>query len=427
MEKRKFIVMEKDAMMFEPHPLNKEIYGEDELDDLFLEDIRENGVREPIVVNPKGMIISGHRRWKAACKVGRYDIPVRVEEYLDPKDEEEALIAYNRQRVKSRSMVLNEIKQLRKIYKQQGLERRLNNLKQFEKSLNFDTTDVAPCNIGEDDQSLQENEVKEDKKSNYSKQLKESASKPGRSSEKIAKSTGVSPRTVMNINKVLDATEHEDPEISEPAKEIEKKVEKGEMGYKPAAKKVNEILKAKTINEQVKPKVSPKYQSLLYATNDENPEIASFARELTEKVDNNEITTDDAKNVLKEKVREVRRIEQAQKEMLETPEEPDEILEKESERPTSNDSRIPKLERPKDQNNVDTPGDETPSSLEEKPVVDSDFCKRCKEGPIVGTGGTNADIKVLINASLEAVKYNHKWSMDNHMLLNKVLVELKSS
>jgi len=437
MEKRKFIVIEKDAMMFEPHPLNKEIYGEDELDDLFLEDIRENGVREPIVVNPNGMIISGHRRWKAAVKVGRYDIPVRVEKYLDSKEEEEALIAYNRQRVKSKSMVLKEIKQLRKIYKEQGLGRRLKNLKQFEESLKFDTTEVAPCNIGENDQSLQENEVKEYQKSNYSKQLKESASKPGRSNEKIAKSTGVSPRTVMNINKVLDATEHEDPEISEPAKEIEKKIEKGEMGYKPAAEKVNDILKAKTrVEEPVKSKVSQEYQFILNAVNHENPEVAGLATSLRLQVDHGEIGSDEAKSIIKEKIRELKRVEQAQREMMKVPEEPGEILEKESERPTHNSS---KMERPKDQNNVDTSGENILSTLEEKPKKSfiheqikkaGIYCTNCVKNHKYNDGfepSLQGKLGILIKVSMESAKNKHKWDMDDHLLLNEVLLELKSS
>jgi len=205
--------------------------------------------------------------------------------------------------------------------------------------------------------------------------------------------------------------------------------------------KPSDILRAKPV-ESNKPKVSPKYQALLDKVNDENVFIADFARHQLKCVDNGKLTTDDAFENVKGFIREQKQKEQARIEMMKVPEEPGEILEKESERPTSSSS---KMERPKDQNNIDTPGENIPSTLEEKPEFETKksnssiheqikeagiYCTNCVKNHKYNDGFEptfEGKLGILIKVSMESAKNKHKWDMDDHLLLNEVLLELKSS
>ena len=65
-----------------PHPLNAEIYQLSGIEDL-AESIEQVGLLEPLVVNEKNQVISGHRRlraikqlkWKSVEVIVRKDIP----------------------------------------------------------------------------------------------------------------------------------------------------------------------------------------------------------------------------------------------------------------------------------------------------------------------------------------------------------------
>jgi DNA modification methylase len=46
--------------------------------------IREFGFRQPLVVDPQGILIVGHTRWEAAKRLGLTDVPVHVAEDLTP-------------------------------------------------------------------------------------------------------------------------------------------------------------------------------------------------------------------------------------------------------------------------------------------------------------------------------------------------------
>jgi ParB-like chromosome segregation protein Spo0J len=50
-----------------PHPLNAKIYGAAESDQALIQSIEAVGVLNAIIVDQKGRILSGTRRWKA-CK-----------------------------------------------------------------------------------------------------------------------------------------------------------------------------------------------------------------------------------------------------------------------------------------------------------------------------------------------------------------------
>jgi len=58
--------------------------------------IREFGFRQPIVVDAEGVIIVGHTRWKAACKLGLDEVPVHVATDLTPAQIKAYRIADNK-------------------------------------------------------------------------------------------------------------------------------------------------------------------------------------------------------------------------------------------------------------------------------------------------------------------------------------------
>jgi 16S rRNA G966 N2-methylase RsmD len=117
-------VSEADPEELKPHPKNTEIYGDTDdvadLDDAFLESVREKGVLEPLVITNGKEIISGHRRWLAAKDGGLESVPVRYSEFDDELTEREALIEFNRQREKTPGQVVNEFEEMLEIEKERA-------------------------------------------------------------------------------------------------------------------------------------------------------------------------------------------------------------------------------------------------------------------------------------------------------------------
>ena len=99
-----------------PNPINQEIYTDDDVEDL-VESISKNGnkILVPLVVTPAGVIISGHRRYRAAIQLGITQLPAIVEE-VAKKDMEFRMIQYNVYRRKRYSEILNEIEKLYTYY-----------------------------------------------------------------------------------------------------------------------------------------------------------------------------------------------------------------------------------------------------------------------------------------------------------------------
>jgi len=57
--------------------------------------LREFGFRQPLVIDPEGVIICGHTRWKAAQKLGLEKVPVHVATDLTPEQIKAYRIADN--------------------------------------------------------------------------------------------------------------------------------------------------------------------------------------------------------------------------------------------------------------------------------------------------------------------------------------------
>ncbi len=89
-----------DPRGFKPHPRNSSIYGDDEDITELLKLITHSGWVKPLVLTPDYVIISGHRRWKAALELGLESVPVEVREFSNETAELEALLLENATRLK---------------------------------------------------------------------------------------------------------------------------------------------------------------------------------------------------------------------------------------------------------------------------------------------------------------------------------------
>ena len=91
-----------------PHPRNSAIYGENEDVSELLELICQSGWVKPLVITSDNVIISGHRRWKAALELGIESIPVEVYEFPDDLAELEVLLLENASRLKTTEQKVRE-------------------------------------------------------------------------------------------------------------------------------------------------------------------------------------------------------------------------------------------------------------------------------------------------------------------------------
>jgi hypothetical protein len=105
-----------------PHPRNCEIYGDEDVSDL-VELIRNSGWVKPLVVTPKHIIISGHRRWKAVCLLEWETVPVEYREFPDELAELEALLLENASRLKTTEQKVREGLAWSEIEKEQARDR----------------------------------------------------------------------------------------------------------------------------------------------------------------------------------------------------------------------------------------------------------------------------------------------------------------
>ena len=72
--------MKKSIRHLKPHPLNSDIYQLSGIDDL-AGSIDQVGLLEPLVVNTKNQVISGHRRLQAIKQLGWKSVEVIVRKY----------------------------------------------------------------------------------------------------------------------------------------------------------------------------------------------------------------------------------------------------------------------------------------------------------------------------------------------------------
>jgi hypothetical protein len=119
----------------QPHPLNARIYGAAESDQALIQSIEAVGVLNAIIVDQKGRILSGTRRWKA-CKAlaERHgnekfsQIPTEVFKGNE-LEAQRRLIHANRQRDKTLEQKSREYRELLRLEKESAKQRKLANLK----------------------------------------------------------------------------------------------------------------------------------------------------------------------------------------------------------------------------------------------------------------------------------------------------------
>jgi len=91
------------------HPISQQIYGDNNLDERFVEDIKEHGIRQPLIISQDNVIISGHRRWRVATLLELASVPVEViPAFTDDIEEKRAILANNLQREKVYSQKMKE-------------------------------------------------------------------------------------------------------------------------------------------------------------------------------------------------------------------------------------------------------------------------------------------------------------------------------
>lgn len=107
----------------QPHPLNEAIYDGGVTEE-FVTNIRNNGIRNPLVITEESqvvdehevpVIISGHRRWRAAKEIEQEEVPVTFKSYESELEERMALLDFNNHRDKTFSEKMQEAEELEAI------------------------------------------------------------------------------------------------------------------------------------------------------------------------------------------------------------------------------------------------------------------------------------------------------------------------
>jgi ribosomal protein L21E len=91
--------------------------------------IRQSGWVKPLVVTPKHVIISGHRRWKAVCLLGWETVLVEVRDFASQIAELEALLLENASRTKTTEQKVREGEAWRELESSKAKIRQTANLK----------------------------------------------------------------------------------------------------------------------------------------------------------------------------------------------------------------------------------------------------------------------------------------------------------
>ena len=142
-------VEQKNIEDLKPHPLNDKIYEKQFENISKLEkSIRKYGQLEPIVINSKNIIISGHRRFKVLQNIGYKMVDVRIRDF---ENEIEALINFNVQREKRGEDIQKEIQYLeREVYaktqrgrKKSGDEGKIDKLSDYAKRFEISRTSAS--------------------------------------------------------------------------------------------------------------------------------------------------------------------------------------------------------------------------------------------------------------------------------------------
>ena len=79
-----------DPKSLKEHPFSTSIYGRDNQDDITIS-IKEHGILMPLVIQGD-VVISGHRRLRAALDIGIESVPCIRQQYTSLMQEQEAIL-----------------------------------------------------------------------------------------------------------------------------------------------------------------------------------------------------------------------------------------------------------------------------------------------------------------------------------------------
>jgi ParB-like chromosome segregation protein Spo0J len=184
------------------HEVNAKIYGEKEGIADLEKSVGKYGILDPLLVTKDGRIISGHRRFRVATKLGIIEVPVRVFESDDELDIKNSLLEHNRQRVKNKAQLAAEAKLMQEIETEFAARRKKGNAGEAE------VEKLPPAN-------------------------------KGKARDAVGKTLGISGRSVDKAVKVAGAIETLKADGKEAeAAEVEAALKKGyDTGYKAAVQK----------------------------------------------------------------------------------------------------------------------------------------------------------------------------------------------
>ena len=130
-----------------PHPLNEKIYGQG-VDASFVSAVRRNGIYDPLLITQDNKVISGNRRLEAAKQAGIREVPVVVFDSDDDLDIREAIVAANRQRVKSHEQIGREFKVLLEVETERARVRMGKGVENFPQDMVGKSRDIAVQRLG---------------------------------------------------------------------------------------------------------------------------------------------------------------------------------------------------------------------------------------------------------------------------------------
>ncbi len=117
--------MKIDINQLKEHPLNKEIYGEDEEQlNKLVDRIKVSGWIEPIIINKDYTILSGHQRYRAAKKLNYTSIDYQLVS-VPPEQELEILLNANQYREKTTIQKLKEAEYYHEVESRKALLRQI--------------------------------------------------------------------------------------------------------------------------------------------------------------------------------------------------------------------------------------------------------------------------------------------------------------
>ena len=112
-----------DPKTLREHPFSISVYGKDNQDDITMS-IKEHGILIPLVIQGD-VVISGHRRLRAALDIGIESVPCIRQQYESITQEREAILEHNRYRLKTGLQLYREGEALEEIERSKAKQRQI--------------------------------------------------------------------------------------------------------------------------------------------------------------------------------------------------------------------------------------------------------------------------------------------------------------